>query len=288
MEIHRNKVLLSNGISIPSIGYGTYQLDNAEDQIYKAIELGYRHIDSAAVYKNEELVGLALRKAIFEEKLVKREELFVTSKLADEDQGYSSALKAFDRTINNLQLDYLDLYLIHWPVPRGKEACYKELNGETWKAFEELYAAGKVKAIGVSNFLIRHIEQLKENSNRIPMVNQLELHPKLQQKNLVSYCNDNHILVEGWGPFRHGKIFEIAALQEIALRYKVTVAQLCIKWSLQRGIIPISKTSNAKRMLENQEVFNFRIAETDMKMIEELDTDTCYEDYWSYKRQQQY
>jgi diketogulonate reductase-like aldo/keto reductase len=288
MEICGSSIQLSNGVQIPTIGYGTYQLDNVEKQVCEAINCGYRHVDTATAYGNEEMVGFALKRIIVDEGSVRRGDLFVTSKVANGDQGYYSTLRAFEATINKLQLDYLDLYLIHWPVPRGKEDCYKNLNHETWRAFEELYAVGKVKAIGVSNFLIRHLEQLKEETVISPMVNQIEFHPQFQQKELVSYCKTNHILVEGWGPFRHGKIFEISVLHEIARNYQVSVAQLCIKWCLQKGIAPIFKATSRKRLLENQNVFNFKIHESDMSIIEGLNTNTCFEDFWSYKRQQKY
>lgn len=281
---------LSNNVTIPSIGYGTYKLQDYKhtvDTVTLALECGYRLIDTAPVYENEEAIGDVL-KVWLANKSNSRDEIFISSKVSNEDQGYHNTLNAFERTINNLQLDKLDLYLIHWPVPRYKENCYKELNCETWLAMQELYKSGKVKAIGVSNFLQRHLESLLSGASISPMVNQLEIHPRYQQKDLVQYCQDNDILVEAWGPFRSGLMLEDELLSSIASKYKKTIPQICIKWNLQRGIVPLPKSSNVNRMKENLDVFDFTISEEDMLSLARLDTDTCHADFYNYVRQQQF
>lgn len=203
----------------------------------------------------------------------------------NESQGYYSTLRAFDETLNQLRLDYLDIYLIHWPIPRGKEKIYKELNIETWMAMEKLKEMGKIKMIGVCNFLQRHLENLIQNCNIIPQLNQIEIHPRYQQRELVKYCKDYNMIVEAWGPFRNGKIFDEKKLEKIAKKHNVTIAQICLKWIVDNEIIPLPKSSVRERMKENLEFGNVILDEQDRKCILGMNEKNGHEDYWNYRRQ---
>lgn len=261
-----NNLKLCNGIEIPEIGFGTWHIkdeNELESSIKTAIEFGYTHIDTASKYKNERFIGNTLKKYN-----ILREKLFITSKLWNEDKGYENTMRAFNETLNRLQTDYLDLYLIHWPMTAEN---WEELNAETWKAFEELYKKGKVRAIGVSNFMIQHLESLKEYANILPMVDQIEFHPGLTQKDTVEYCKNNNILIEAWSPLGSGKMLDNAELKSIAARYNKTVAQLCIKWCLQNGVVPLPKSIHSKRIKENICVYDFKISDEDMKYINNME-----------------
>lgn len=259
---------LSNGVEIPCLGFGTWKVPEEQviPAVKEAVKIGYRHIDTATSYGNEAGVGQAIRDCG-----VPREELFITSKLWNPHQGYKSTQEAFVRTISDLGLDYLDLYLIHWPI--GKEFPrdqWKELNRETWKAFEELYEAGKIKAIGVSNFLPHHLEDLMVTAKIQPMVNQLEIHPGMVQEEAVAYSKSKDMLVEAWSPLSTGRIFEVKKMQELSAKYNKTIAQICLRWNLQKGNLPIPKSVTASRIKENSKIFDFSISEDDMKIIDEL------------------
>lgn len=276
------------GSYIPKIGYGTGDLkecDETVEKIHNAVLCGYRLIDTASAYGNESCVGDAVKRV---GGIVPRSELFITSKINNEraqsSSGYYATLNAFDDTLNRLQVDYLDMYLIHWPVLRDNEKRHRELNVETWQAMEKLVNDGKVKYIGVSNFLERHLTALMESATIMPFVNQLEIHPRFQQKNLVSFCFNNNILVEAWGPLGNGKVFEIALLREIARKHGKTVSQICLRWNIQKDIIPIPKSSTVDRMKENLDVFDFELGEEDMNSINLLDTLDGHADFYSYKR----
>jgi diketogulonate reductase-like aldo/keto reductase len=253
--------ILANGVKMPYLGLGVFKSrDGSEviDAVTFALEAGYRHIDTASIYQNEKGVGTAIKNYP-----INRKDVFITSKVWNADQGYESTIKAFNASLEKLGTDYLDLYLVHWPV-KGK---YKE----TYRALETLYGEGKVKAIGVSNFLTHHIEDLLGEAKIVPMVNQIEFHPYLIQPNLLDACKKNNILVEAWSPLMQGQIFSIKELQIIAAKYKKSIAQVTLRWNLQKGIITIPKSAKKDRIIENGNIFDFIISEEDMKIIDSLD-----------------
>lgn len=268
MKSIQDTYVLANGIKIPCMGFGTWKLLNDEhtiDVIRQAIDCGYRHIDTAFAYNNEAAVGKAVRSCG-----LKRNELFITGKLDNQDHGYENTLKEFEMTMNNLGLEYLDLYLIHWPRPLKFRNNWKEANEGTWKAFEELYKSGRIKAIGVSNFLAYHIDALLETAEIAPMVDQLELHPQYVQREAVSYCKDHRMIVEAWSPLIKGNL-EHPLLLELAGRYNKTSAQLVLRWSIQQGFLPLPKASGRERMLENMNIFDFEIAASDIEAMKALE-----------------
>lgn len=260
--------LLRNGVTIPCVGFGTFKTPDGEvcvSAVKEAIRCGYRHIDTASVYANESSVGRALR-----ESGVERRELFITSKLWNDDQGYDSALRAFEESLRRLDTDYLDLYLIHWPVPAAHKEDWQRANLDSWRAFERLYKEGRIRAIGVSNFMPHHLEPLMEAAEIQPMVNQIELHPQFPQEETVAFCRREGIVVESWGPLIQGKAFELPLLKGLAEKYGRTVAQICIRWSLQKGILPLPKSVHRDRIVSNAQVFDFSISPEDMEQIESL------------------
>ncbi|SDM81422.1 aldo/keto reductase [Acetanaerobacterium elongatum] len=259
---------LHNGVRIPCIGYGTWQMpDNEEtvNNIKEAIACGYRHIDTASAYENEASVGKAVR-----ESEVAREGLFITTKLWNSDHGYDNTLRAFEKSLSLLQMEYVDLYLIHWPVPVHHKEDYQELNRETWRAFERLYNEGRVKAIGVSNFLIHHLQEIMQDCEIKPMVNQVELHPEYPQQELADFCKNNNILVEAWSPLMQGRIFQLPLLRELGQKYGKSVSQIAIRWILQKGIVPLPKASGAEHIRQNADVFSFELQKEDMLKIDAL------------------
>lgn len=259
---------LSNGVNIPCVGFGTWQTPNGEtatNSVLEAIKCGYRHIDTAACYGNEESVGKAIKLSG-----INREDLFVTSKLWNTDQGYESTLKAFNKTIKDLDLDYLDLYLIHWPVVKGHKEDWEKSICETWKTFEKLYSEGKIRAIGVSNFKPHHLKVIFENCNIKPMVNQIELHPSHNQDETVKFCRNNNILVEAWGPLSTGRIFKVKEMQDIADKYSKSIAQITLRWHIQNEILPLPKSVTPSRIKENSMIFDFELLKEDMELIQNL------------------
>ena len=252
---------LSNKVLIPGIGYGTWKIPNldAPELVAKAIEIGYRHIDTAAIYRNEQGVGEGLKKS-----RIAREEIFLTTKCWNSDHGFDQAIAAFNQSLELLQTDYIDLYLIHWP---------KKTNLETWKALEKLYNDKKVKAIGVSNFHQHHLQEIIDSGSIIPMINQIELHPRLNQKNLVKFGRDHNVITEAWSPLMRGDLSSLAEIEAIAQKHNKTVAQVIIRWNLDKGIVVLPKTATVSRMKENFDVFDFSLSENEINMIDSLNRD---------------
>lgn len=259
---------LRNSTQIPAIGFGTFRTPagtETEQSVQKAIEAGYRLIDCAAVYQNEKSVGNALSRSG-----VAREELFITSKLWNDEKGYEETLAAFQQTLDDLQLDYLDLYLIHWPIARASKNRWQEANSESWKAFETLYEQGKVKAIGVSNFLPHHLNPLLATAKIKPMVNQIEFHPGMMQAETVEFCKQHDIFIEAWAPFSNGQMLNLPVLKEIANRYQKSIAQICLRWIIQKGIVPLPKSVTPERIYENLQVFDFELNVEDVEKIDHM------------------
>ena len=252
---------LANGYKMPYLGLGVWKAEDGEEVINAvkwAIEAGYRHIDTAKAYDNEEGVGTGIKQSG-----VPREELFLTSKLWNSDQGYESTLKAFDATLKRLDTDYLDLYLIHWPV----EGKYKD----TWRAMEKLYKDGKIKAIGVSNFLEHQLKDLMQDAEITPMVDQLEFHPWLVQEDLQEFCAAHNIQYEAWSPLMQGKAFKNETLKKLAEKYDKSPAHIVLRWDLQNGVVTIPKSTSKEHIISNAEVFDFELSEEDMQTINALD-----------------
>ncbi len=263
---------LNNESCIPCIGFGTWQTPNDDtgyNAVREAIEVGYRHIDTAAIYGNEEAVGAAIH-----DSGIPRNEIYLTSKLWGDDYGYDSTKKAFAKSLNLLKTSYLDLYLMHWPNPVKFRDNWQGSNANTWKAIEELYSDGKIKAIGVSNFMIHHLEELKKTAKILPMVNQVKLCPGDTKDELVEYCRKNSILLEAYSPLGTGKVFKVPQLIELAEKYNVSVARLSIRWSLQMGFLPLPKSVTPKYIHDNADVFGFEISEDDIRIISGL-TNCC-------------
>ncbi|KAF0334650.1 aldo/keto reductase [Pediococcus acidilactici] len=259
---------LNNGVKIPVIGFGTWQSKDGEEAyqaVKAALDAGYRHIDTAAAYGNEESVGKAIK-----DSGVAREDLFVTSKLWNEDHGYEATKKALDLSLQKLGLDYLDLYLIHWPNPVKFRDEWQQKNAESWRAMEEALEAGKVRAIGVSNFRPHHLDELLKTAKVTPAVNQIFLNPSDTEDEVVAYNKEHGILSEAYSPLGTGKIFSIPELKEIAEKYHKSVAQVVIRWSLQHGFLPLPKSVHAERIQQNTEVFDFELSADDMKTIDDF------------------
>lgn len=265
MKSLTDSFVLSNGVKIPCIGFGTWQTPEgsvAVSSVRSAIEAGYRHIDTAAIYGNEEGVGQGIR-----ESGVDRKELFITTKLWNDSHSYKQVFKAFDESLNKLGLDYLDLYLIHWPNPPMFRNRWQEANAETWRAMEELYQSGRVKAIGISNFHRHHIEALNKTAVVKPMVNQIRLCPGETQDDVVAASREHNMIVEAYSPLGVGRIFEVPEVVALAGKYGVSVAQLCIRWSLDRGYLPLPKSVTPSRIAENGKVFDFELDEEDIELL---------------------
>lgn len=255
---------LHNGVKMPWFGLGVFKAQDGDEVIQAvktAIKHGYRSIDTAAAYKNEEGVGQAVREGL-EESGLSRDDLFITSKVWNPDQGYESTLAAFEVTMSKLGLDKLDLYLVHWPV--------KEKYKETWRALEKLYKDGRVRAIGVSNFQVHHLQDLLQDAEIKPMVNQVEYHPRLAQLELRAFCKEQGIQLEAWSPLMQGKLLNNATLQEIADQHGKSVAQVILRWDLQNGFVTIPKSTTEHRIIENADVFNFELSYDDMEKINGL------------------
>ena len=267
MKTKFDKIKLRNGVEIPGIGYGVWQMPEGEDTvnaILSAIKAGYRHIDTASIYRNETSVGEAVRRAE-----IPRSELFITSKVWNRCRGYDLTIEAFNKSLAKLGLSYLDLYLIHWPAAAKQFDNFEEVNLSTWRALTELYKAGKIRAIGVSNFRPHHLNALM-NTEILPMVNQIEYHPGYLQDETVKFCKDNGIAVEAWSPLGSGRVLEHETLRKIAEKHNKSTAQVCIRFCTENGIIPLPKSKTEKRIIENIDIFDFSLDESDHKAIREM------------------
>ena len=255
---------LSNGYDMPGVGFGTWKSKDGEDaynSIIEAFKAGYRHVDTAAMYRNEASVGKAVRECG-----LKREDIFVTSKVWNKNRGYEKTMAAFEKTLATMELDYLDLYLIHWPAIPLQFEDWDEINLGTWKAMIELYKAGKIKAIGVANFYPKHLESLMKTEVP-PMVNQIEYHPGYTQDEVVKYCQENGIVVQGWSPLGNGAVLGSEFLAEMAAKYNKSVAQICLRFAVQNGIVPLPKSVTPERIASNLDIYDFEISEEDMAAI---------------------
>lgn len=259
-----NYLVLNNGMQIPKIGFGTYKLkDGNNAEVFKmALEAGYRYFDTASFYENEEVLGQVLK-----ESGIPREELFIASKVWKTEMGYEETKAALNRSLEKLQMEYLDLYLIHWPIPSANCEDWKQLDIDTWRAMEEMQKEGKIRAIGLSNFLPRHIDNILEHCTIRPVVNQLELHPGYMQEAAIRYCWENEIAVQAWSPVARGRIFDNKLLVSLAEKYQTTVAKICLQYLKQRNILIIPKASSLERMKENLAASTFEIDREDMQRI---------------------
>lgn len=256
----QDTVTLNNGVNMPGFGLGVYKVEDGQtvvNSVKTAIKNGYRSIDTASFYDNEEGVGQGIK-----ESGIPREEIFITSKVWNEEQGYESTLEAFERSLQKLNTDYLDLYLIHWPV-KGK---YKD----TWRAMEKLYKDGKVRAIGVSNFHVHHLEDLMKDSNIKPVIDQVEYHPHLTQLELQEFCEKENIQLEAWSPLKRGQLLDDPTLTEIAKTYEKSTAQVILRWNIENNVITIPKSITENRIIENADIFDFKLTEDEMEKINDL------------------
>lgn len=253
--------ILNNGVKMPWLGFGVFQIEDGpkvEQAVLSAFEVGYRSIDTATIYKNERSVGKAIR-----ESGIPREDIFLTTKVWNSDQRAKRTMAAFEESLERLDTEYVDLYLVHWPV----EGCYKE----TWQVMEEIYENGRAKAIGVSNFQIHHLEDILNDAQVVPAVNQIEFHPFLVQPDLLSFCQTNKIQVEAWSPLMQGQIVNDPTVKKLAEKYHKTPAQIALRWNLQHEVVTIPKSARPKRIGENAQIFDFELSQADIDLLDALD-----------------
>ncbi|MCU4764849.1 aldo/keto reductase [Bacillus cereus] len=264
MKNLQSTTTLHNGVEMPWFGLGVFKVEDGPElveAVKSAIKAGYRSIDTAAIYGNEKAVGEGIRAGI-KEAGISREDLFITSKVWNSDQGYETTLAAYEESLKKLELDYLDLYLVHWPV----EGKYKD----TWRALETLYKEERVRAIGVSNFQIHHLQDVMKDAEMKPMINQVEYHPRLTQKELQAFCKEQGIQMEAWSPLMQGQLLDNETLQEIAHKYGKTTAQIILRWDLQNEVVTIPKSTKEHRIVANADIFNFELTKEDMEKIDAL------------------
>lgn len=260
---------LSNGLQMPAIGFGTWRArgEEARQAVEHALRAGYRHIDTAARYENEEFVGQAIRRAQ-EEGTVQRKDLFVTTKVWNTERGYDRTLRACHDSLQRLGLDYVDLLLVHWPASPHQRNDWREVNADTWRAMEQLLRDGHVKSIGVSNFMEHHLQPLLDTAEVAPMVNQIEVHPGYTQAALVDWCQSRGIVVEAWRPLGKGELMQHPVVQQVAEAHPgFTPAQVCLAWLLQRGIAPLPKSTHAERIAENLGVLGLTLTTDEMHRL---------------------
>ena len=253
--------ILNNGLKMPWLGFGVFQMNDGqevENAVKRALEIGYRSMDTASVYGNEIGVGKAIKGCS-----IPREEIFLTTKVWNEDQRKKRVLAAFEESLERLETEYVDLYLVHWPV----NGFYKE----TWKIMEKIYNSGRARAIGVSNFLVNHLEDILRDCKVVPSVNQIEFHPYLVQPELLKFCQKHKIRVEAWSPLMQGQIVDVPSIQNLAEKYNKTAAQIALRWNLQHEVVTIPKSVKPARIAENAEIFDFELSQADMEMLDALD-----------------
>nr|WP_321358509.1 aldo/keto reductase [uncultured Draconibacterium sp.] len=261
------KLLLNDGNELPIIGFGTYKSNEQEgiEAVQFALQKGYQLIDTAAFYFNEEAVGKGIKASG-----IPREDIIVTTKLWRECLGYESTKKELEKSLKKLDLDYIDLYLIHWPANARNYDNWQKANADTWRAMEELQAEGKIKSIGVSNFFQEHFEALFQTANVKPAVNQIEFHPGYWQPELTAFCKKHNIVIEAWSPLARGRVFENDTLQQIAKTHKQSIAKVCLRWITQHDVVVIPKSTTQERILDNLNLFGFELSQEEMSLIDNL------------------
>lgn len=267
-EFQAQTETLPNGVRIPVVGFGTWQLplnDSLRSTINTAIQIGYRQFDTAEIYNNASIVGEAIR-----ESGIDRSEFFITSKIWTSHRSYESAIEAFEEVLSQLRLDYLDMLLIHWPASQGEAMVWQAQNAGVWRAFEDIYKQGRVRAIGVSNFLPHHLIPLLARANIAPMVNQLEFHPGYPQWSAVNFCRSRGIKIQAWSPLGRGGLVKHPLLTELAQKYGVSASQIALRWCIEHGAMPIPKATNTPHLQQNCSIFDFSLSPEDVKLIDEM------------------